>query len=357
MTVDGYQPTEKATPDAAQTSTREAPAPAPVEERPRRADLIGRLRLDRYSGVILCVDLAVAFTLWLPDSFGTVPNARVIAASAAITGLLTLGVVVALISGMFDLSLAANMTFTIALLGWLIGERGLQWPLAVGIALVAGALIGAGNAFIVTVMNVEPVIGTLGMSSILAAISFGVSNGRTVLFPEVSQTFNDMGTARIATVPITVFYLAAAAGVLWVVFEHTPFGRYLYAIGSNAGAARLAGIKVKRLQWSALIIAGMLASAAGVVLTMQLNASSFGAGASYLLPAFAAAFLGSTQIRPGRFNILGTIVALYLLAIAVKGLQLRFPDLPWIKDLVEGVVVIAAVALTARAAARRRSSA
>src|SRR5688572_22857197 len=124
MTVEGFQSTEKATADPAQASTRVAPGPAPVEERRRRADLIGRLRLDRYSGFVLCVVLAVAFSLWLPDTFGTVPNARVIAASAAITGLLTLGVVVALISGMFDLSLAANMTFAIALLGLLIGENG-----------------------------------------------------------------------------------------------------------------------------------------------------------------------------------------------------------------------------------------
>ena len=118
-------------------------------------------------------------------------------------------------------------------------------------------------------------------------------------------------------------------------------------------AWKLAGIKVVRLRWLVLMLTGGLASLAGVVLTMQLGAASFGAGAPYLLPAFAATFLGSTQFLPGRFNVRGTIVALYLLAVAVKGLQLRFPDLPWIKDLVEGLVVIVAVSLTARAVRKR----
>ena len=109
-----------------------------------------------------------------------------------------------------------------------------------------------------------------------------------------------------------------------------------------------------RLTWLSLIMTGALAALAGVILTMQLGAASFGAGAPYLLPAFAATFLGSTQILPGRFNVRGTIVALYLLTIAVKGLQLKFPELPWIKDLVEGLVLLVAVSIVTRAVKSRK---
>src|SRR4029453_14036581 len=164
--------------------------------------------------------------------------------------------------------------------------------------------------------------------------------------------FKDFGSAELLTIPVPVYYLAGVALVLWYLLEHTPTGRYLYATGANVNAARLAGLRVVRLQWGALIIAGTLAAFAGVVLTMQLGASSFGAGGPYLLPAFAAAFLGSTQVRPGRFNVGGTLVALYLMAIGVKGLQLQYPSLPWIKDLFEGVALIIAVALAAGAALR-----
>jgi ribose transport system permease protein len=112
-------------------------------------------------------------------------------------------------------------------------------------------------------------------------------------------------------------------------------------------------VNVVRLQWGALITSGVLAALAGVVLTMQLGSSAFGAGGSYLLPAYAAAFLGSTQIKPGRFNILGTIVAMYLLAVGVKGLQLRFPQYAWIADLVEGLILLLAVGIAVRSARRR----
>ena len=113
---------------------------------------------------------------------------------------------------------------------------------------------------------------------------------------------------------------------------------------------------VTRLRWIALVISGVLASLAGIVLTMQLGASSFGAGDSYLLPAYAAAFLGATQIKPGRFNVGGTLVALYLLAIGVKGLQLRYPSLPWIADLFQGLALIIAVALGVVARRKRAQS-
>lgn len=335
----------------------QSPGPdgGPPKDAPQRWAL-GALRVDKYSGIYIAVLLVIVFSLWLPDTFGTLDNARVIAASSAITGIITLAVVVSLASGVFDLSLAANMTFSICLLGKLLTDVSAPWPLAILLTLAAGAAIGAVNAVIITRLHVEAVIATLGISSVLAALSFFVSDGQTVLLDGVSSTFTDLGSTRVATIPITVFYLVGVAVVLWFLLEHTPFGRYIYALGSNAQATRLAGIQVVRLQWASLMLTGMLAALAGVILTMQLGAAAFGAGAPYLLPAFAGAFLGSTQIVAGRFNVRGTIVALYLLAIAVKGLQLRYPDLPWVKDLVEGLVVIVAVSITARTVRNRKTS-
>ena len=321
---------------------------------PRRARRsLGRdLGTDRFAGLYVAVTLATVFSIWNPDTFGTISNARVIAASAAITGILTLGLTVSLLAGMFDVSIAANMSLAISLVGWLQSEHGLNPLLAVVLTLAAGAAVGATNALVITRLHVEPVIATLGMSSILAALAYWIAAGNTIL-DGISPTFKDFGSAKLLTIPVPVFYLAGVALVLWYLLEHTPTGRYLYATGSNVNAARLAGLRVVRLQWGALIIAGTLAAFAGIVLTMQLGASSFGAGGPYLLPAFAAAFLGSTQVRPGRFNVGGTLVALYLMAIGVKGLQLQYPSLPWIKDLFEGVALIIAVALGARAALRR----
>src|SRR6202023_4184860 len=107
----------------------------------------------------------------------------------------------------------------------------------------------------------------------------------------------------------------ALALLIFYVLKHPPVRRFFHAVGANEQAARLAGLPVVRLKWIGLIVSGTAASLAGVMLTMELGAASFGAGLPYLLPAFAAAFLGSTQIRPGRFNVAGTLVAIYLLAV------------------------------------------
>lgn len=307
----------------------------------------------RFSGVYIIVVMIVFFSIWLPISFANSNNFKTILASQAITGILTLGLVVSLISGVFDLSVAATMTLAISLVGVLQAEHGMNALEAAILTVLLGALIGALNALVVTKLKVDPIIGTLGMSSILAAVAFWLVQGRTII-SGISPTFTELGSRTVLGLPITIFYLAALALVLWYVLEHTPFGRYLYALGANPEATRLAGVRVERLQWMALITSGSLAALAGVVLTMSLGTASFGAGGPYLLPAFAAAFLGSTQIRPGRFNVLGTIVAIYLLAIGVKGLQLNFPTASWIKSLFEGSALIIAVALAGRAARRRR---
>ena len=320
----------------------------------RRHFRLGLPGAARFSGLYIIVVMIVFFSIWLPTSFGNSANFKTILASQAITGILTLGLVVSLISGVFDLSVAANMTLAISLVGVLQSEHGMNPLVAAVFTVLIGALIGAVNALVVTKLKVDPIIGTLGMSSILAAIAFWLVQGRTII-EGISPTFTELGSRTVLGLPITVFYLAALALLLWYVLEHTPFGRYLYALGANPEATRLAGVRVERLQWMALIISGSLAALAGVVLTMSLGTASFGAGAPYLLPAFAAAFLGSTQIKPGRFNVLGTIVAIYLLAIGVKGLQLNWPQASWIKSLFEGCALIIAVALAGRAARRRRS--
>jgi ribose transport system permease protein len=310
--------------------------------------------MARFSGIYLIIAMAVLFSIWLPDTFATSDNFRAIAASQAITGILTLGLVVSLISGVFDLSVAANMTLSISLVGVLQSEHGWNWVTASVFTVFVGASIGALNALIVTKLKVDPIIGTLGMSSVLAAVAFWLVEGRTII-TGISPTFVDLGQRQVVGLPITVFYLAGFSLLLWYVLEHTPFGRYLYALGANPEATRLAGVRVEMLQWLALIISGSLAALAGVILTMSIGAASFGAGAPYLLPAFAAAFLGSTQIKPGRFNVAGTIVAIYLLAIGVKGLQLNWPEAGWIKSLFEGCALIFAVALAGRAERKRRT--
>jgi ribose transport system permease protein len=308
--------------------------------------------IDRFSGIYVIIIMIIGFLLWEPATFGTWANARILLSSQAITGIVTFAAMIGLVVGVFDLSVAANMSLSISLVGWLQASAHLNPALAILITLGSGALVGCANAFIVTRIGIDAVIGTLATSSILAAITYWVSNGQDIVYG-ISPGFTSIGSLTPLGIPITVYYLLFIGLALWYILEHTPVGRYLYAAGANPKAARLSGVNVVRLQWGALMTSGILSSIAGIVFTMQLGTASFDAGNSYLLPAFAGAFLGSTQIKPGRFNVPGTIVAIYLVAVGVKGLQLRFPQYAWIAELVDGVILLIAVGVAVTSARRR----
>jgi ribose transport system permease protein len=144
--------------------------------------------------------------------------------------------------------------------------------------------------------------------------------------------------------------------LVWWILEHNPVGRRLSATGANEEAARLAGVRTKRFTFWSFVVSGVLASLAGVLLAAKIGSVDPQVGPSYLLPAFAACFLGMTQLKPGRFNVWGTFVALYLLATGVKGLQLAGGQL-WITDLFNGVALIGAVSLAVIGERRRAARA
>jgi ribose transport system permease protein len=139
---------------------------------------------------------------------------------------------------------------------------------------------------------------------------------------------------------------------LWVVLEFTPAGRYLFAVGGNAQASRLAGLPVHRIVFLSLVASGTLSGIAGALLLAQLRLASYDVGPPYLLPAFSAAFLGATQIKAGRVNVIGTLIAVYLLATGVNGLQLAGAPV-YINTLFGGVALLLAVTLAVRTAKRR----
>ena len=132
---------------------------------------------------------------------------------------------------------------------------------------------------------------------------------------------------------------------IWLLLQHTATGRKIYACGFNENAARLAGVPTARFKFASLIASATLAGFAGIVLAATLGSGSPTAGESYLLPAFAAVFLGATQLTPGRFNSFGTLVGILMLGTGTTGLALaRQPQ--WIQDMFTGVVLIVALALT-----------
>jgi ribose transport system permease protein len=230
--------------------------------------------------------------------------------------------------------------------------------LAILAAVIAGCAVGVINGAMVTRFNIDSFIATLAMTSVLTAVVTAISGGEQII--GLPESFSNIASNEILGITLPVYIMLAIALVVWYVLEHTPPGRRTYATGGNAEAARLTGVRTRLIVVVALIVGSGVAAFAGVLVTARSAASSPDVGAGYLLPAFAAAFLGSTQIRNGQFNVWGTILAVYVLAIGVKGLQLAGAPI-WLPDLFNGVALAIAVGLARwrrrpRAAARARRS-
>jgi ribose transport system permease protein len=318
---------------------------------PARRKIAVILGLDRFSGVYVWAVLILIFSLWVPHLFLTATNARIIAGSQAITAIVAMGLIVPVACGAFDLSIAGTLGMGVCIVIW-SQAHGHGYAIGIVVALAFGLLVGLVNAFVVVKLHVDSFIGTLGMSSILLAGTAWVTGGGQIA-NGVSPSFTTIGQKQILGLPLPVFYMLALAILLWWLLEYTPVGRYLYGIGGNPQAARLAGIRVGRITTGAFLLSGLVAAFAGIVLAAELGSASPDVGGPYLLPAFSAVFLGATQVFPGRVNVPGTLIAIFLLATGVKGLQLAGAP-SYINDLFNGAALIIAVALAARAYASHR---
>jgi ribose transport system permease protein len=183
------------------------------------------------------------------------------------------------------------------------------------------------------------------MSTILA----GVINQRTkglAIVSNIPTSVTDFGTGTWLGLPRTVFAVAVIAFAVYYLFDHTPFGRYLYALGSNPSAAILVGIRVKLVLATCFVLAAVLSAAGGFLQVARAGGADPNVGAGLTLPALAAAFLSAASVKPGKPNVGGTIVALLFLAVLNSGLNLAGVP-PYINSYVNGAALIVGVALAA----------
>ncbi|HEU5267719.1 MAG TPA: ABC transporter permease [Jatrophihabitans sp.] len=342
----------------AQASVAEAGNPVVESEHPARPGIDKvqptkkrrfSLGMDRFSGLYVWAVLIVLFSIWVPDTFPTEDNAKIILGDQAITAMLSLAIIIPLAAGVFDLSFAGVLGVSVAITAYLQSNGWNAWIAALA-SIGAGLFIGAVNGLVVVNLKVNSFIATLGMSSLLAAAEYWITDGKQIT-EGFSQNFLDLGTKEYFGIPLPFYVMIVLAIIIYLVVEYLPIGRYLYASGGNAQAARLAGVRVDRIVFGSLVTSSTLAAFTGIVLAARIGTASPDVGPSYLLPAFSAVFLGSTQIKAGRVNVLGTLIAVYLLATGVKGLQLAGAPV-YVSDLFNGAALIIAVALAARTARR-----
>ena len=263
--------------------------------------------------------------------------------------LLALVATVVLRSGGFDLSISQTMVASAATT-IVLSKAGL--PLAVSLlaALGLGAVVGIVNALLVVKVGVDSFVTTLGSYSALAGLCYFVTGSSIV--SGAPQELVNVVRAPILGIPAATWFAWILAIVLWYVYEKTPLGRYLLFIGGNPAAARLAGIRVDRIRIGAYLASGVLAALVGLVFLGWFGAVDPGVGAQFMLQPLAAAFLGTTAVVLGRFNALGTVIAVYLLVVGITGLQVLGAQ-TWVTNVFYGVALVVAVT-AAKVADRKR---
>lgn len=309
------------------------------------ARILSLISPKKVSALYVLAAIIVLFSIWVPATFPQMATVQQVLNGNAVIGLAALSIIIPLSARVFDLSFAYTMSLSGVTAAYFIAEQGWSLVPAVLAALGVSLIVGFINAIVVVVLRVDSLIGTLATGSIIQAFITLVTDEVPIVAASLFGSFSDLGQKEFLGLIYPVWYMLAFAVALWYVLEHTPMGRRIYATGFNTEAARLSGIKTKRIQFCSLLVSALLAGWAGISLAAVLGTGSPTAGTPYLLPAFAAAFLGATQLKPGRFNAWGTLLGVLTLGAGTTGLALAAAP-PWAANMYTGVVLIAALAVT-----------
>jgi ribose transport system permease protein len=304
---------------------------------------VGRL-VERVALLVVWLLLIAAYGAAMPQSFLTWGNFSILFASYAPAAMLALAIIVPLTAGDYDLSVGATLTLSSAVIGVLNVWMQMPVLLVLAIVIVIGVIVGLVNALFILFFRIPSLVVTLGTTSVMTGLVQWITNSSTIGGIDNALVMAVVG-GRLFGVPYAFYYALAAAIIMWYVFDYTPVGRRLLFVGRGREVARLNGISVDRVRLGALITSGVLSALAGILYAGVLGSADPYSGLNFLLPAFAAAFLGATTILPGRFNPWGVIVAVYFLATGITGLTMLGIPL-WVTNVFNGGALILAVTVS-----------
>jgi ribose transport system permease protein len=345
--------TDTAAGETGPTGGSPSPEAAGPFGRSRRRELVLEL-VQRFALVILFIGTFVFFALWSKTpQFAHGANIKNVLGGEAYSGILALAIMFPLVCGEFDFSVGNNAGLVQVLCAGFMARLGFPVLLAILVPIGIGAFVGLLNGNTVARVGVNSLIVTLGISSVILGIVQWYTGGLSIS-NHISTALTNIATDQWLGLPVTLYILVIAAVIVYYMLEHTPYGRYLYSIGSNREAAKLVGLRVERYVLLAFVLSGTLAGVAGILLVANSGGGNPQAGQIIdTLQALAAAFLGATAIKPGRFNVLGTMIAIYFLAFTVNGLSLAGVS-SWINSVFDGAALFVAV-LVSTIIGRRRA--
>jgi ribose transport system permease protein len=316
--------------------------------------------VQAYGTLVCFIGLIAVFSLLLPGTFLTGRNIANISQQVSMLAVVAFSMTIVMAMGDFDISVGSMASLAGVVAAVVFRETG-SVPLGILLALATGLAGGVLNGILVSYIGVLPFIATLGTLTVFSGLAFLVSNGKTIFGADIPEGFSALAKGglplwttseqTIVLPNLTTIALTVLAGI-WFMMHKLAFGRHLYAMGGNAEAARLAGINVQFTRLAAFALAGLGAALAGLMLSSRVASSNPIQGAGLMLDAIAAVFLGMTISRHGEPRPLNTLVGVLLLGVLSNGLT-QFSIGSYIRDILVGSIVIAAVAIASSDKLRR----
>lgn len=310
--------------------------------------------LRHYGSLMGMAAIVLVFWALLPDTFMTARNWLNISQQVSMLTVVAVTMTVVMVMGDFDLSVGAMASLT-GVVAAVLFTLGWPVPAALLAALGVGLLGGVVNGFLVSLIGILPFVATLATLTMFSGAAFLVSGGKTIFGRDIPQGFSDFARAGLPlgtldgkplVLPALTLLAAAVTALVWIVLEQTTYGRRLYAIGGNAEAARLAGVRVDRLRLSAFAFTGAGAAVAGLMYAARVASANPVQGDGLMLTAIAAVFLGMTVTRDGQPHVLATVAGVVTLGVMDNGLtQLQVDS--YVRQVLVGAIILVAVSASA----------
>ena len=306
--------------------------------------------LNKYTLEIILLIIFIALTIMSPG-FLTPGNLLNILRNISLQGVIAFGMTMVIIAGEIDLSIGSTVGLTgviIALTTGLLAKLGIpmNYGVLAGIALsiIVSIIIGLFNGWLLTYFKMPSFIITLGMMAVLFGVAAVLSKGFPVT--TLPEWYNKIGAGQIFSIPIPAIILLIIFAIVYIIMNHTKFGRSVYAVGGNPEAARLSGINVKRVKLTVMVYVQVLAALGGIIVSSQVMAGSQTFGRGWELIVISSVIIGGVSLFGGIGRVWGTLIGLIFLGVIINGMTLLNIN-EYIQYIVRGSLIIVAVLINA----------
>ncbi|MBY6277199.1 ABC transporter permease [Symbiobacterium thermophilum] len=280
----------------------------------------------------------------LSDEFLTVSNLLNLLRQVSINAIIACGMTLVILTGGIDLSVGSVLAITGAVMAGL-ASGGVPWPLALLASLALGGALGLFNGVVITRGKVAPFVATLATMAVARGLTLVYTGGRPIT--GLPDGLRSLGTGYVWRIPTPVIVMFLVFALVHIMLNHTPIGRFIYAVGSNEEAARFAGIPVRRVTLLTYVLTGVASALAGAILTARLNSAQPTAGSGFELDAIAAVVIGGTSLSGGQGSVIGTAVGALIIGILKNGLNLLGVS-SFYQQVAQGAVILLAVLMDRR---------